>query len=61
MENETIDLRLFFPAPKLRVATDPKTDVVLLQLDNVDARQEDVMCQMMWDNMPGEFLEWVSH
>lgn len=51
----------FASAPKLRVVTDPKRDVVLLQLENTDAGKEDeVMCQMMWNEMPGDFLAWVS-
>lgn len=52
----------FLSAPKLRVVTDPKVDVVLLQLENSDAGKEDeVRCQMMWNEMPGDFLTWVSH
>lgn len=50
----------FFPAPKLRVVTDPKRDVMLLQLENAAAGKE-VMCQLMMDEMPGEFFVWVSH
>lgn len=51
---------MFFTAPKLRVVTDPKRDVVLLQLENAAAGKE-VMCQMMTDEMPGKFFVWVSH
>lgn len=41
--------------------TDPNRDVVLLQLENADAGKEDqVMCRMMWNEMPGDFLAWVS-
>lgn len=48
-------------APKLQVVTDPNRDMVLLQLENTDAGKEDeVMCQMMWNEMPGGFLAWVS-
>lgn len=50
------------PAPKLQVVTDPTRDAVLLQLENTDAgKEEQVMCQMMWNEMPGDFLAWVSH
>lgn len=51
---------MFFSAPKLRVVTDPKRDMVLLQLENNDTGKE-VMCQMMWDELSGELLTWVSH
>eukprot|EP00066_Takifugu_rubripes_P011626 XP_011600892.1 PREDICTED: interleukin-17 receptor C-like [Takifugu rubripes] len=44
-------------APKLRVVTDPKRDVVLLQLENAAAGKE-VMCQMVMDEIPGEFFIW---
>lgn len=40
---------------------DPNRDVALLQLENTGAGKEDkVMCQMMWNEMPGGFLAWVS-
>lgn len=43
------------------MVTDSRRDVVLLQLENTDAAKEDeVMCQMMWNDMPGDFLAWVS-
>ncbi|XP_040007821.1 interleukin-17 receptor C isoform X2 [Xiphias gladius] len=45
-------------APRLRVETDHKRNVVLLQLANADARQEDLMYQMIWNEMPGEVLAW---
>lgn len=51
----------YFPAPKLRVVTDPKRDLLLLQLENTDAGKDEVMCQIMMDEMPGDFLIWVSH
>lgn len=45
-------------APRLQAVTDPKR--VLLQLENTDGRQDDIMCQMVWDGMPGNHLAWVS-
>ncbi|XP_073325456.1 interleukin-17 receptor C [Pagrus major] len=45
-------------APRLRAVTDHKRNVVLLQLENADARQDEIMCQMVWNEMPGELLVW---
>ncbi|XP_070766787.1 interleukin-17 receptor C [Enoplosus armatus] len=45
-------------APRLQAVTDPKRNVVLLQLENTDARQDELMCQMVWNEMPGEVLAW---
>ncbi|XP_023155012.2 interleukin-17 receptor C isoform X1 [Amphiprion ocellaris] len=44
--------------PKLRVATDQKKNVVLLQLENTDTRQDELMWQMVWNGSPGEVLIW---
>ncbi|XP_051805903.1 interleukin-17 receptor C isoform X1 [Acanthochromis polyacanthus] len=44
--------------PKLRVATDQKTNVVFLQLENTDTRQDELMWQMVWNGNPGEVLVW---
>ncbi|XP_044067910.1 uncharacterized protein wu:fl23c11 isoform X2 [Siniperca chuatsi] len=44
-------------APRLRALTDHKRNVVL-QLENTDARQDEPMCQMVWNEMPGEVLAW---
>ncbi|XP_035511754.1 uncharacterized protein wu:fl23c11 [Morone saxatilis] len=44
-------------APRLRAVPDHKRNVVLLQLENTDTRRE-IMCQTVWNEMPGEFLEW---
>uniref|UniRef100_A0A3P8TET0 SEFIR domain-containing protein n=1 Tax=Amphiprion percula TaxID=161767 RepID=A0A3P8TET0_AMPPE len=44
--------------PKLRVATDQKKNVVLLQLENTDTRQDELMWQMVWNGSPGEVFIW---
>ncbi|XP_042265801.1 interleukin-17 receptor C [Thunnus maccoyii] len=44
-------------APRLRAETDEQRNVVL-QLENTDNRQEELMCQMFWNEMPGEVLAW---
>lgn len=46
-------------APRLRVVH--QKNEVLLQLEESDARQEDIMCQMLWNETPGDLLTWVSH
>lgn len=46
-------------APRLRVVH--QKNEVLLQLEESDARQEDIMCQMLWNETPGDLLLWVSH
>lgn len=43
-------------APRLRVVH--QKNVVLLQLEESDARQEDIMCQMLWNETPGDLLIW---
>ncbi|XP_026188944.1 uncharacterized protein LOC113145976 isoform X2 [Mastacembelus armatus] len=45
-------------APSLRAETDHKTNVILLQLEGTDASQDELMCQMVWNEMPGEVLVW---
>ncbi|XP_034446526.1 uncharacterized protein wu:fl23c11 isoform X1 [Hippoglossus hippoglossus] len=45
-------------APRLRAETDPRTDVVLLHLENANARHDDLMYQMIWNEIPGEILAW---
>ena len=47
--------------PRLRVETDHERNVFLLHIENADARQEDLMYQKSWNEMPGEVLAWVSH
>lgn len=61
LQSQNCDFFFFKSAPKLQVVTDPNRDVALLRLENADAGKEDkVMCQMMWNEMPGGFLAWVS-
>lgn len=49
------------PAPRIRAVTDHKRNVVRLKLMNTDVkRQDEIMCQMIWNGMPGEVLPWVS-
>ncbi|KAM7411636.1 hypothetical protein PAMA_021563 [Pampus argenteus] len=43
--------------PRLRVETDKQRNVVL-QLENIDNRQEELMGQMFWNEMPGQVLAW---
>ncbi|CAB1442559.1 unnamed protein product [Pleuronectes platessa] len=45
-------------APRLRAETDPRTNVVLLHLENPNARGDDLMYQMIWDEVPGDILAW---
>ncbi|KAM7404935.1 hypothetical protein PAMP_012239 [Pampus punctatissimus] len=45
-------------APRLRAETDKQRNVVL-QLENIDNRQEELMGQMFWNEMPGQVLAWV--
>ncbi|XP_062248510.1 LOW QUALITY PROTEIN: uncharacterized protein wu:fl23c11 [Platichthys flesus] len=45
-------------APRLRAETDPRTNVLLLHLENANARREDLMYQRMWNEIPGEILAW---
>ncbi|KAM3871769.1 LOW QUALITY PROTEIN: interleukin-17 receptor C [Diretmus argenteus] len=45
-------------APRLRAVTDHERGVVLLQLDSTDTMQEVLMCQMFWNEMPGQVIEW---
>ncbi|XP_041801808.1 interleukin-17 receptor C isoform X2 [Chelmon rostratus] len=45
-------------APRLRAVADHKRNVVVLQLENTDARQDEIMCQMVWNEIPGEVLAW---
>ncbi|XP_071332727.1 interleukin-17 receptor C isoform X2 [Trachinotus anak] len=45
-------------APRLRAETDHKRNVVVLQLESTNATQDDLMCQMMRNEMPGEILAW---
>lgn len=47
-------------APRLRVVTDHQRNAVLLQLNSTSVREDEIMCQMFWDEVPGEFLAWVS-
>ncbi|XP_028266822.1 interleukin-17 receptor C isoform X2 [Parambassis ranga] len=44
--------------PRLRAVTDHQRDVVLLRLENTDSRQEALLWQMVWNEIPGEVLEW---
>uniref|UniRef100_A0A3Q3N7J9 SEFIR domain-containing protein n=1 Tax=Mastacembelus armatus TaxID=205130 RepID=A0A3Q3N7J9_9TELE len=48
-------------APSLRAETDHKTNVILLQLEGTDASQDELMCQMVWNEMPGEVLTVYSY
>ncbi|KAF3697061.1 Interleukin-17 receptor C [Channa argus] len=45
-------------APSLRAVTDRKRNVVLLQLEGTEPRQDKLMCQMVWNEMAGEILPW---
>ncbi|XP_071780672.1 interleukin-17 receptor C isoform X2 [Centroberyx gerrardi] len=45
-------------APRLQAVPDQERDVVLLQLDNPNTSQEVLMCQMFWNEIPGEVFEW---
>ncbi|XP_023285288.1 uncharacterized protein LOC111672188 isoform X1 [Seriola lalandi dorsalis] len=45
-------------APRLRAETDHKRNVVVLHLENTNATQDDLMCQIMRNEMPGQILEW---
>ncbi|XP_060930980.1 LOW QUALITY PROTEIN: interleukin-17 receptor C [Limanda limanda] len=45
-------------APRLRAETEPRTNVLLLHLENADARREDLMYQMIWNERPGEIRAW---
>ncbi|XP_059189919.1 interleukin-17 receptor C [Centropristis striata] len=45
-------------APRLRAVTDPERNVVVLKLEDADARQDELMCQMFWNEMHREVLAW---
>ncbi|XP_035500782.2 interleukin-17 receptor C isoform X3 [Scophthalmus maximus] len=45
-------------APRLRAETDHRNNLVLIQLENTEARRDDLMYQMMWNEIPGEILAW---
>ncbi|XP_019126817.2 interleukin-17 receptor C isoform X1 [Larimichthys crocea] len=48
-------------APRIRAVTDHKRNVVRLKLMNTDVkRQDEIMCQMIWNGMPGEVLPWLK-
>lgn len=47
-------------APLVRFVHDLKRNVFLLELNGTEPRQDVLMCQLMWDGMPGERLAWVS-
>ncbi|KAM9350997.1 interleukin-17 receptor C [Symphorus nematophorus] len=44
--------------PRLRAVTDHQRNLVVLQLENTDARKDEIMCQMIWNEMSGEVLVW---
>lgn len=45
-------------APRLRAVTDYEKNVVLLQLENTDVRQDEPMCLMVWNETSGGQLTW---
>ncbi|XP_068997610.1 interleukin-17 receptor C [Embiotoca jacksoni] len=45
-------------APRLRAATDPETNGVILQLVNTAVRQDELQWQMLWNEMHGKVLTW---
>ncbi|KAK2851604.1 hypothetical protein Q5P01_007880 [Channa striata] len=45
-------------APTLQAVTDRKRNVIVLKLEGTELRQDELMCQMVWNNMPGEILPW---
>ncbi|XP_040922339.1 uncharacterized protein wu:fl23c11 [Toxotes jaculatrix] len=46
-------------APRLRLQY--KRSKFLLQLENTNDRQEDLMCQMIWNEMPGDTCPWPTN
>lgn len=50
----------FVSAPRLQTVTDNKRNVVLLQLEAAEHRQNELKCQMFWNKLPGKILSWVS-
>ena len=47
-------------APRLRSVTDHERNVVLVQLENNDTREDELMWRMVWNDISGEGHPWVS-
>ncbi|XP_029910728.1 uncharacterized protein LOC115361490 [Myripristis murdjan] len=45
-------------APRLRAVTDHEKGIVHVQLDSTKTSQEVLMCQLVWNEMPGKVLQW---
>uniref|UniRef100_A0A667Z5I3 SEFIR domain-containing protein n=1 Tax=Myripristis murdjan TaxID=586833 RepID=A0A667Z5I3_9TELE len=44
--------------PRLRAVTDHEKGIVHVQLDSTKTSQEVLMCQLVWNEMPGKVLQW---
>nr|XP_046253352.1 interleukin-17 receptor C [Scatophagus argus] len=47
--------------PTLRAVTDHQRNVIILQLDNTNSKQDEILWQMVWNEIPGEVLSWSKN